>query len=146
MSLRGRPKPQDRGCAGGGQSAKRKQCRSPRRCANAAQFPGRRQRSYPERPGPRARPAPAPQQGTRLCIGIWFTFSKRTALAKAESPGTSKPAALLRSQVGAYRGSEQDSALKGSGLHHGPLALPASRPRNLLRIRRGLQITRFLPY
>lgn len=64
---------------------------------------GRQQRPYPARPRPRTHPAPAPQQGTRICAGIWFKFSKRTALAIAERPGTSKRAALLRSQVGAER-------------------------------------------
>lgn len=96
------PKPQDSDCARGRPERSEASSAAP---LGAAQTPpsarGRQPRSYPALPGPGAHPAPAPQQGTRICTGIWFKFSKRTALVIAERPGTSKRVALLRSQVGA---------------------------------------------
>lgn len=71
------PKPQDRGCARGRPERSEASSAAPLR---AAQTPpsarGRQQRPYPALPGPGAHPAPAPQQGTRICTGIWLSFPK----------------------------------------------------------------------
>lgn len=94
--------------------------RSPRSCPNAAQRPG----------APTAASPSAPQQGTRICIGIWFKFCKRTGHRAA--PRDINPSCSV-----ALPGGRID---EGSGIQPQtappvtlrPPPLLASRPRNLL--------------